>query len=86
MCALEGGPETNVDPQEIEPKIAGKVAQKDLKTPKMNKVSSTVEVNTFVTYFGDGNSDKRRLDTRRIRLSDLHACLTSAPMGQFRLN
>jgi len=56
---------------DMEPRVAGKVSQKLLKTPKMKDISDTVEVNTFVTFFDEDGGGARRLASRRVKLSDL---------------
>lgn len=57
---------------QFEQRIAGKVPVTQLKTPKMQEVSDSVEVNTFVTYFGDGERvAQRRIAARKIKLSEL---------------
>ncbi len=57
----------------LEPRIAGKIAQKHLKTPKMQDISDTVEVNTFVSYFDEEGAGSRRLSSKRVKLSDLRS-------------
>lgn len=71
MAAPEAPLEIEAEPLAIEQRIAGDVPANALKTPKMREVSESIEVNTFVTFFGESEPGARRLDTRRIRLSDL---------------
>lgn len=58
---------------DLEPRVAGKVPQKDLRTPKMQDISDTVEINTFVTYFNEAGGGARRLTSRRVKLSELRS-------------
>lgn len=58
-------------PEELAPRIAGEVAQKELKTPKLKDISDTVEVNAFVTYFDEDGGGSRKISSQRIKLSDL---------------
>jgi subtilisin family serine protease len=57
----------------LQPRVAGKLAQSQLKTTKMQEISHDVEVNTFVTYFDDNVVGERRLSSKRVRLSDLRS-------------
>ena len=58
--------------QRYEQRLSGVVPGKLLKTPNVTQASEQIEVNTFVTYFGDhGEGGARQMATRKARLSEL---------------
>ena len=65
-------PKIEAELVKLEQRIAGKVPEKQLKTPKLKEVSDSVEVNTFVTYFGNGEQGlEQRIAARKIKLNEL---------------
>lgn len=73
MCAPNLKDDIKAAALDVDVRIAGKVPDKDLTTPTMQEISDTVEVNTFVSYFGTEGAETARIESKRIRLNDLRA-------------
>ncbi|MEM6381992.1 MAG: S8 family serine peptidase [Pseudomonadota bacterium] len=76
QCAAMVAPtikaETEAGLHPFEQRVAGELPKTKLKTPKIKEVSDSVEVNTFVTYFGDGeHAPERRMAAKKIKLNEL---------------
>ncbi|MEM6820903.1 MAG: S8 family serine peptidase [Verrucomicrobiota bacterium] len=57
---------------DLDQRVPGQVAEKLLTTEKVKEVSSTIEVNTFVTFFDDSKNDSgHRIEARTIKLKEL---------------
>lgn len=75
-CAAMATPTSSLsveaDISHFEQRIPGDVPTNQLKTPKLKEVSDNVEMNTFITFYGDGiEVSERRMSARKIKLGDL---------------
>lgn len=60
-------------PEPFEPRLAGRIADKDRELPRMRSVSSNVTVNTFITYFDESEGGARRMTSKAVKIDELQA-------------